>query len=145
MASCEDLKKIAKTRIEAVKLLIQNNDHDGAVYLSGHALECALKSVICKRLNLDKYPDRSSSKELQSIFLSHRLDVLLTLSGMEKDFSLAISSRRSENWSEFINWNVDLRYEPIGTRGEAEAKRKLEALVEDPDGIITFMEAKSQW
>ena len=146
MANYRELKEIAKSRLRASKILLDHKDFDGAVYIMGYALECCLKAIICKRLNLAQYPDKSGSRDKDNIFKTHKFDILLTLCGLENDFSLSSAPpRRSGNWSEVTKWNTELRYEPIGSRNEAEAKRMYEALVESPDGIITWITKHRKW
>ena len=145
MANYRELKGIAKSRLKAAKILLEYSDYDGAVYMMGYALECCLKAIICKRLNLSQYPDKSGSKDKDNIFKTHKFDILLTLSGLENDFSLNATPGRYENWSELTRWSTEIRYEPIGTQKEADAKRMYEALTEAPEGIITWVTKHRKW
>ncbi len=150
MANHKELKKISKSRMRASEILIKHKDYDGAYYLMGYALERALKAIICKRLNLSQYPDKyrgdkGDSQEKVNIFKTHNFDILLTLSGLESDFTLIAPERRAENWSECTKWNTQIRYEPVGTRSEADAKRMYEALIEKPEGIITWIKKHNKW
>lgn len=43
---------MAEKRLEEAQLLYENKYYDAAYYLSGYAIEFALKAVICKRLNV---------------------------------------------------------------------------------------------
>ena len=115
MANHQQLREISKARLRTAEILLDNFDFDGAVYIMGYALECALKAVICKNLNLLNYPDKGS-KDIENIFKTHKFDILLILSGMENDFSLKSPKKRYENWSELTKWTTDIRYEPVGTR-----------------------------
>lgn len=146
MANHKELKAIAKSRLRASRILLAHMDFDGAVYMMGYALECCLKAIICKRLNLAQYPDKNVSTDKNNIFKTHKFDILLTLSGLENDFSLSTAPpRRSENWSLVTRWKPEIRYEPIGSRSEEDTKRMYEALVEDPDGIITWINKRRKW
>jgi HEPN domain-containing protein len=146
MANGKELKQISISRLKAAKILIENKDYDGAVYIMGYALECALKSAICKLLNLSSYPDKGGSRDIENIFKTHRFDVLLILSGMSNDFNLNTAPRRYENWSELTKkWSTEIRYEPIGSRTETEASRMYLALLEKEHGIITWINKEKKW
>jgi len=144
MANHQQLREISKARLRTAEILLDNFDFDGAVYIMGYALECALKAVICKNLNLLNYPDKGS-KDIENIFKTHKFDILLILSGMENDFSLKSPKKRYENWSELTKWTTDIRYEPVGTRTATEAKRMYNALVEKPHGVITWIKRHRKW
>ena len=147
MANHKQLREISKSRLRTSKILIDHQDYDGAFYMMGYVLECALKSVICKRLNLANYPDKDSSEDKRSIFRTHKFDILLTLSGIEKDFSLStlVPARRSENWSIATKWRPETRYEPIGSHNQIEVVRVYEALTENPEGILNWISKKKKW
>lgn len=146
MATSKELKAISKSRLKSAKTLMASGDYDGAVYLMGYCFECALKAVICKRLNFINYPDKSGDGEKVNIFKTHKFDILLALSGMEQDFNLNLSpSRRVENWSTLTKWNTEIRYEPIGTHTKPEAERMHTALTEKPEGILTWISKYKKW
>ena len=145
MATSKQLKLISKSRLKSAKYLMDCGDFDGAFYLMGYSFECALKAVICKRLNFVNYPDKSGDGEKVNIFKTHKFDILLALSGMEQDFSLLSPQRRAENWGILTKWNPDIRYEPIGTRGKSETERMYIALTEKPDGILTWITKHKKW
>ena len=72
MATGSDLKNIAKARLASAEILIKAKDWHGAAYMLPYALECALKAVICKTLNLMAYPDDYKSKtDVRSFFSTH--------------------------------------------------------------------------
>ena len=146
MATSKELKAISKSRLKSAKKLMDCNDFDGAVYLMGYSFECALKAVICKRLNFMNYPDKSGDGDKVNIFKTHKFDILLALSGMEQDFNLKLSpQRRAENWGTLTKWNPEIRYEPIGTHTQPEADRMYTALTEDPEGILTWITKHKKW
>ena len=145
MATSKELKLISKSRLKSAKVLMNSEDYDGAFYLMGYSFECALKSVICKRLNFLNYPDKSGDGEKINIFKTHKFDILLALSGMEQDFSLISPQRRAENWGILAKWNSETRYEPIGTRTQVETERMYTALIEEPDGILTWINKHKKW
>jgi HEPN domain-containing protein len=62
-------------RIREAKILLDAGEFDGAYYLAGYAVECALKACILKRLS-DYWPDESDRKMLEKCY-THDLEHLL--------------------------------------------------------------------
>jgi hypothetical protein len=55
-----DFQKIADMRVREARILLDAGEWDGAYYLAGYAVECALKACIIKRLNTsDVWPEKS--------------------------------------------------------------------------------------
>ena len=95
----QDLNILAKERLEDAKVLYSANRFWGAVYICGYAVEFGLKKKICNTLNRNEYPDIRDLK-------THKLDVLLVLSGAEK----LISTRYKAEWSIVKKWDPEQRY-----------------------------------
>src|SRR5690242_7885063 len=47
--NCTDFKKLAEIRMAEARTLLKARHYDGAYYLAGYAVECALKACIAKR------------------------------------------------------------------------------------------------
>lgn len=112
-----ELRKIARARIKDAETLFQANRYEGAVYLCGYAVEIALKARICGTLRWAGYPSTNAEfKNFQS-FKIHSLDVLLSLSGVERK----VKTNFLAAWSGVAAWAPEARYKPIGsvTRREA--------------------------
>ena len=112
--SIDDLQAIAKARLQDASLLFTNLRPDGALYLGGYAVELALKARICKTLNWTGFPEKRSEFENFSSFKTHKLDVLLALSGQEQ----RIKSEYLWAWSAVATWDPEARYRPIGKTPE---------------------------
>ena len=56
MATPDQLKKITETRIQTFNNLMLAEDWFWAAYTMAMTLECALKAMICKTLDLQTYP-----------------------------------------------------------------------------------------
>jgi HEPN domain-containing protein len=50
MISTKDLRAIARARLRDAQVLLKAERFDGAFYLSGYAVELALKARICRTL-----------------------------------------------------------------------------------------------
>ncbi|MEK8021038.1 MAG: HEPN domain-containing protein, partial [Candidatus Parabeggiatoa sp.] len=68
-------KKIARSRLQESEILFSNRKYDAAVYLSGYAIELALKARICKTLKWSQFPD-SSIKNPQTFKTNNDKDCL---------------------------------------------------------------------
>src|SRR5687768_15206394 len=108
--SIEDLRAIAKARLNDATVLFTNQRPDGALYLCGYAVELALKARICMTLNWSGFPEKRSEFENFTSFRTHKLDVLLALSGQEQ----SIKSEHLWAWSAVASWDTEARYRPVG-------------------------------
>jgi hypothetical protein len=145
----EDLKRIALARVKGAKHLIDKKDWDGAVQMMGLALECALKSVVCKTLKLPTYPlTHPKDKKVQEFFMTHSFDRLLLVSGLSDIFSAAGDSFIFDNWSEFTlayqgEWTA-MRYID-GAFDETKAMKLCSCLYGNSNGIIRIIAKKKKW
>jgi HEPN domain-containing protein len=87
MIGRQDLKNISKTRLKEAKTLYKNGLYDGAKYLLGYSLETAFKAIICRILDTN-YPERG---DITRVYHTHKFDVLVVLSGLEKKIDEKIS------------------------------------------------------
>lgn len=91
-------------------MLIEANRIDGAGYVCGYAVELALKARICETLNWPGFPENRHEFHNFASFRTHKLDVLLTLSGQER----RIKSDYFSEWSEVATWDPEARYRAVG-------------------------------
>lgn len=76
-SSRSDFQWLAKTRIREAKALLDQGLFDGAYYLAGYAVECALKACIVKKIKRSELPDK---KFIQDVY-THKLGRLLGTNG----------------------------------------------------------------
>lgn len=117
MISIRELKKIASARLKDAEILSQGKRYDGAVYLCGYAVELTLKAKICKTLNWTDFPSTNSEFQGLQSFKTHRLDLLLRLSGQEGKIKTAFLA----DWSIVASWDSETRYSVIGTASATDA------------------------
>jgi HEPN domain len=53
-----EFQQLADVRIDEARVLLAQGKYDGAYYLAGYAVECALKACIAKLTNKDDFPDK---------------------------------------------------------------------------------------
>ncbi len=151
MATSSDFKSIAEQRLKTVEFLMANQEWGVAVYIMGFVLECVLKTLTCKVLNLSTYPEVQSTKnqKITSYFLTHDFDMLLIISGASQIFGL--SGEGASSWSGFTQeytksgaW-TSIRYEAICKFDEKTTRKLYAYLTAEPDGIIPILERKELW
>jgi len=131
MPSRSQLKIIANSRLKTVRILIKAKDWQMAAYMMAMTLEIALKALICKKLNLTKYPDHHRDNTVQHFFKTHNLRNLALLAGLNQE--LTNTNQLSKKWKKFIsifptkNW-PDIRYMPANKWSETEIQAMMSAL-----------------
>ena len=106
-----DLLAIAEAKLNDASVLFINGRTAGAEYVCGYAVEMALKARICKTLNCPGFPENRSEFENYASFRTHKLDVLLSLSGEEQ----RIKADHILEWSYVAEWNPEVRYSATDT------------------------------
>jgi hypothetical protein len=124
MISIADLRAIAEARMEDAKVLAANGRTDGAAYLCGYAVELALKARICSTLNWNGFPETRGEFENFSNFKTHKLDVLLALSGHEQ----RIKAGYFDDWSAIAKWDPEVRYRVVGQTSAEQVSLIIEAV-----------------
>ena len=81
-----EFQELADVRIAEAKTLLDGAMYDGAYYLAGYAVECALKACIAKRTNQDDFPPRP--EDVKDCY-SHKLDALVKRAGLIQDLAAA--------------------------------------------------------
>jgi hypothetical protein len=111
---------------------------DGAYYLAGYAVECALKACIAKETRRHQFPDK------KKVDLSHSHDLLqlIRVAGLEDEHHdrLRIDPEFETNWEIVKRWSEQSRYR----RHRAESAHELLSAVNDKrHGVITWI--KLRW
>lgn len=135
MLAPSDLYTLAKSRYDEANILLTNHRIEGAVYLAGYALELILKRRIVVLHDWDTYPEKLKDfkdKKVMS-FMVHDLDVLLSLSGLEK--RLKSDTALYAKWQIANTWNSELRYSEIGKISETEAR----SIIQNTKDVINFV------
>jgi hypothetical protein len=141
MVNRTTLRNLAKQRLKAAKILFHAGDFDTAGYLLGYVVECGLKAMICKRLNLTEYPDTGKHMD---VFASHALDRLLVLSGYSSEIDLTKNPNLFDNWSKLTgDWKPEIRYTQ-GAYTKNIIARKITALEDSTDGLLAWFR-KGRW
>ena len=125
-----ELQAIALVRLKDAQLLYKHRRFDGAYYLAGYVIECALKACIAKRTKRYDFPDKEFFKDAYI----HDLSRLLGPAGLKVEFEQEFRTDRAleVKWGVVKDWNETSRYQVHGRR---KAKAMLEA-VGDSQGVF---------
>ena len=134
-----DLQKLARIRIKEAKVLLDNGCFEGAYYLAGYAVECALKACIAKKTMRHHFPD----KQLVNQAHTHDLQTLVVVAGLKK----AREKRKTScpqfelNWGVVKDWSEQTRYNsPVSG---SVARDFYSAIVSRRDGVLTRANASN--
>jgi hypothetical protein len=128
------LQDLSKVRLKESRALLRLGLHDGAYYLAGYAVECALKSCIAKRTLRHEFPDKT---RVVSSY-SHKLGELLKVAGLERAFGERARGDLTfvQNWKVVESWSEQSRY----TRNqEMAAQELLMAITDRHHGILSWL------
>lgn len=118
MLKIRDLKNIAQARLVDCEILLKKARYDGAIYLCGYAIEIALKARICRVLKWSEFPSTKNEFQSYKTFKTHDLDILLSLSGIEKKIKRSYLAE----WSNIAQWDPEIRYKPVGSAKRTETE-----------------------
>jgi len=133
-----DLQQLADIRInEATALLkLPASMSDGAYYLAGYAVECALKSCIAKLNNQHDWPEKSFVGDCHT----HDILKLVRLAGLEpaKAADAAANPALDQNWAIVKDWSEQSRYE---RHSLAKARQMIDAVADNANGVLPWIKA----
>jgi HEPN domain-containing protein len=130
-----DFQKLTELRLSEAKVLLDSKCYEGAYYLIGYAVECALKACIAKQTKQYDFPIKHSDK----IYV-HDLNILLKYSGLEENHRETSEENPDfgTNWNIVKDWKEDVRYSLEITKDKAEASYL--AVVDGKDGIMPWLQ-----
>jgi HEPN domain-containing protein len=133
-----NFKEIAIIRIKEAHTLLKSNNFDGAYYLAGYAVECALKACIAKNTKRFDFPD---IKTVTSSY-SHNLEQLLKVAGLWGDLLNQTKGniQFASNWNTVKDWNESSRYQRNNSK---EAHDLYSAITDKKDGVFNWI--KQYW
>ena len=102
-------QSLSRTRLREARSLFRAGLYDGAYYLAGYAVECALKACIAKRTRRHDFPD----KKIVDASYTHNLTDLVKVAGLQRQLatSMQADSALEVNWTVVKDWNEATRYE----------------------------------
>ncbi len=127
-----DLQQLATTRVAEANALFGARYFDGAYYLAGYGVECALKACIAKGFKQGHIPKKEDvlkvyTHDLSSLLGQATIDVK-SIAGTAVEIS----------WGIVKDWRVESRYE-LGTTAK-EAEDFLLAVTDPNDGVLQWIQ-----
>lgn len=133
-----DLQQLAELRVKEAECLLSASHWDGAYYLCGYAIECALKACIAKMTREGDFPN----KDLIIQSYTHDLKTLVRAAKLED----ALKGRCDQDpqfesyWTTVKDWRETSRYH----RHDEQTARALIKAVNDPqEGVLIWL--KGLW
>ena len=101
-----DFQEISELRLSESKALLAAGFSEGAYYLAGYAVECALKACIARRTQEHDFPEKESRK-----YFSHDLQDLMGFAKLDVQLERSLSANpvMKANWIIVKNWSEESR------------------------------------
>jgi HEPN domain-containing protein len=127
---------LARKRIREAKVLLRSGSYEGAYYLAGYSIECALKPCIAKQTKRYDFPPSLDS--VREIY-THNLERLLKKAGLaaERDKEIGLHSGFGNNWKVVKDWDPGKRY---AREVPEQTARDLYSAISDPRyGVFAWL------
>lgn len=133
-----DFQRLAAVRLDEARVLLEAEKFEGCYYLSGYAIECALKACIARLTKRHSFPERNS---VQSCY-SHDLALLMRTANLEAAFlaEIARDPVLAEHWKTVRQWNEQKRYESTSAE---HASGLFRAITDRKHGVLRWI--KRYW
>jgi HEPN domain-containing protein len=130
-----DLQRLSRIRIKEAKLLLDGRCYNGAYYLAGYAVECALKACIAKQTRRHDFPDKKRGDDSYT----HDLFKLVKVAKLENELQQEIGANRAfrDNWTTVKKWSEAVRYETAVTEAAVIALHA--AITDQKDGVLPWL------
>ena len=131
----DKLQLLADSRLKEAGVLLDKAYWTGAYYLTGLAVECALKAYLASAVQQYDFPD----KNFVNRAYTHKLKELVQLDAvlwedMQKEISRDV--KLESNWNTVLLWNDEYRYEIVE---ELQAKSLYAATTEPGFGVMEWV------
>ncbi len=133
----KDFQRLADLRAREAGTLSKNRNLQGAYYLAGYAVECALKACIAKKTRRHDFPPKR--KYVEDVY-KHDLKLLLKVADLETqlDKDMQVNPALAANWNTVKIWNEESRYVVSGLNG-----KDLYTAIAGNDGVLPWI--KKLW
>jgi len=133
-----DFQQLAEDRILDAQALLAAQRWSAAYYLTGYAVECALKACIAKQTSQYDFPDKAFVQKCYT----HKIDQLIQAAGLNVvvDAEIAADPSFDSNLRVVKDWNEDSRYEQLT---QTEAERLFSAVTDITQGVLRCI--KNHW
>jgi HEPN domain-containing protein len=122
----DDFQKLSELRLKEAKALLAAGFPEGAYYLAGYAVECALKACIARKTQEFDFPEKKRVNDSHT----HDLGKLLALAGLSEEMQLEFAADAAMEWRWGIvrDWSEESRYEMF-QGGEADRTQRATLMI----------------
>lgn len=94
----KDFQRLTRLRLRDARVLLAGGNNEGACYLAGLAVECALKSAIARKTQRHDFPPEP--KFVRDKVYIHDLNTLLEAAGLNSTLDTAVvgNTALKANW-----------------------------------------------
>jgi hypothetical protein len=130
-----DFQALTTTRLAEAQVLLDAGMYDGAYYLAGYAVECALKACIARQTRTHDFPPKPS--DVRAIYTHSPFD-LVRAAGLRDSLAVRIKACPVflDHWSRVEKWSEESRYERWTL---ADATRLIEAISDPQHGVPRWL------
>jgi HEPN domain-containing protein len=132
-----EFQQLARMRLKDARLLIQGGSTEAAYYLTGLAVECAMKACIAKNTERHDFPPNPSI--IKDIY-THDLVKLVRVARLQADLDAETQRSTSfrNKWDVVKDWNINSRYSLTGLNA-----RDLYRAVAGRNGVMQWL--RQRW
>jgi HEPN domain-containing protein len=132
-----EFQQLARMRLKDARVLMRGGNGEGAYYLTGLAVECAVKACIAKNTKRHDFPPNQNV--VRDIY-THDLVKLIKAAGLQTALETETSrnSAFNDSWAVVRIWNVESRYMTKGLNA-----RNLYQAVAGRDGVMQWL--RQRW
>ena len=112
----KEFQRLALLRADEAGILAKSRKEQGAYYLAGYSIKCALKACIAKKTRRHQFP---LGRDYVTKVYDHNLQELLKVADLQTILENEIRTNRALeiNWGVVKDWHVESRYELTGRNG----------------------------
>jgi HEPN domain-containing protein len=137
----QDFRALALLRLEEARVLLKNDKYDGAYYLCGYVVECALKACIARQTDKHDFPPK---RDVINEIYKHEISSLMRASGLQTKLDKFVEKTKDmkleRNYSYVLRWNEESRYL---THSKRDAKDLFNAIANNKHGVLMWI--KHHW
>jgi HEPN domain-containing protein len=131
----DKLRILTASRLEEARVLLDRKLWTGAYYMTGLAVECALKAYLAQAVQRYDFPDKSFVNRAYT----HKLRELAQLDAtlwLELETEIKSDVKLRANWATVLRWDDEYRYEIVE---DLVAKSLYDATTETVTGVMDWI------
>ena len=134
------LRLLSQSRLDEAGVLLDKQLWTGAYYMTGLAVECALKAYLAQAVQQHDLPDKSFINRIHTHKLKELAQLDVTLwTELENEIKTDVKLRT--NWNTVLLWNDENRYEVVD---ELQATSLYAATTEERTGVMEWIRRRWQ-